>query len=329
MTITQSPDAPLVVVCGATGTQGGSVIDALAESDRAYRLRGLTRDKTKEKAARLAARGVEMVQVDLVVPNEERVHAAFEGADVAFVRAVLVGAVTNFWEHTDKQRPLTAAQEIDEGQMLVRAAHAARVSLLVWSGLEDKTAMSAGKYTRVAHFDSKAAVTRYARTTGVPLAVVQAWHYAANYTGGRAPAREADGRYVLRLAADADGRMPVVDVGADYGLFVRAAIERPELGAGCELLSCGEMISLREMMAQLSEITGRDIRFEEMSDAAFLAASTLPPRLAEEIRQSQRSHDEFGYYGKKDVAPSMKYLARKPRTWAEFAKSQDWDAILK
>ena len=88
MTITQSPDAPLVVVCGATGTQGGSVINALAESDRAYRLRGLTRDRTKAAAAQLAARGVEMVQVDLVVPNEGRVRAAFDGADIAFVRTI-------------------------------------------------------------------------------------------------------------------------------------------------------------------------------------------------------------------------------------------------
>lgn len=85
MTISQSPTSPLVVVGGATGNQGASVIAALAESDVAYRIRGLTRDATKPgRAEELQAQGVQMFSVEL--KEVEAIAKAYEGADVVFVR---------------------------------------------------------------------------------------------------------------------------------------------------------------------------------------------------------------------------------------------------
>jgi uncharacterized protein YbjT (DUF2867 family) len=89
MTILQKPSAPLVVVVGATGTQGGSVINALIESDKPYRLRGLTRDTSKGAARKLVDQGVEMVGVSVSADNVEKVHQAFEGANIAFVSAYI------------------------------------------------------------------------------------------------------------------------------------------------------------------------------------------------------------------------------------------------
>jgi uncharacterized protein YbjT (DUF2867 family) len=97
MTITQDTSAPLVVVCGATGIQGGSVVKALSESDRAYRLRGFTRDPTKASAVQLAKQGVEIVGVSLDVGNESAVRKAFEGANIAFVsnRVIMFPSISN------------------------------------------------------------------------------------------------------------------------------------------------------------------------------------------------------------------------------------------
>lgn len=85
MAITKNTSAPLVVVCGATGLQGGSVILALSESARPYRIRGITRDVSKAQALELAARGVEMVGVSIAVENEADVLKAFDGASIVFV----------------------------------------------------------------------------------------------------------------------------------------------------------------------------------------------------------------------------------------------------
>ncbi|KAG8847319.1 hypothetical protein FRB96_001654 [Tulasnella sp. 330] len=142
MTISQDAAAPLIVIVGATGAQGSSVIKALEESDRPYRMRGFTRSTSKPEAVELVKRGVEMVDMDVnpTQENKQRVSQAFEGATYVF--AVTVPAVT-----TNKER------EVSEGQMFVDAAKAAKVELFVWSGLENFSEVSGGKYIHADHFD--------------------------------------------------------------------------------------------------------------------------------------------------------------------------------
>lgn len=77
--------APLVVVVGVTGNQGGSVAKALIESEKPYRITGLTRDVSKPTAQAWAEKGVKLHQVDLVVGNEAAAAEAFSGADTIFV----------------------------------------------------------------------------------------------------------------------------------------------------------------------------------------------------------------------------------------------------
>ncbi|KAG8983708.1 hypothetical protein FRB94_005387 [Tulasnella sp. JGI-2019a] len=67
--------------------QGGSVIKALAASQKSYRIRGFTRDTRKPAAKVLSAQGVEMINVSLTVDNKDHVFKVFQGADI----------VTNFW----------------------------------------------------------------------------------------------------------------------------------------------------------------------------------------------------------------------------------------
>jgi uncharacterized protein YbjT (DUF2867 family) len=98
MTVSQSQDAPLIVVCGATGNQGGSVIRFLIESPKAYRIRGLTRDATKPNAKKLADQGVEVVSVDLTPENKAKIVEAYTGADVVFVRS----GMQSTSPHTDR-----------------------------------------------------------------------------------------------------------------------------------------------------------------------------------------------------------------------------------
>ena len=59
----------VLVVFGATGGQGGSVIRSVLADPKAasqFIMRGVTRDKSKSSAQALAAKGVEMVNVSIV-----------------------------------------------------------------------------------------------------------------------------------------------------------------------------------------------------------------------------------------------------------------------
>lgn len=92
MTITQSQAAPLVVIGGATGNQGGSVLHYLKESDKEYRVRALTRDASKPKAKALAELGAEVISIDLKPENKEDIVKAYKGADVVFVSVALTSS---------------------------------------------------------------------------------------------------------------------------------------------------------------------------------------------------------------------------------------------
>lgn len=69
-------DQPVVVVCGATGQQGGGVVRALL-ADGSVRVRGITRNTESDKAKALTAQGVEMVSATFDDP--EALRAAFAG----------------------------------------------------------------------------------------------------------------------------------------------------------------------------------------------------------------------------------------------------------
>ncbi|KAF7326415.1 NmrA domain-containing protein [Mycena venus] len=317
MTITQNTSAPLVVVVGVTGNQGGSVVKALAESDKPYRIRGLTRDVTKPAARELAAGGVETVAVALTSDNAAGAREVFKGADIVFL-------VTNYWEHLDVNR------EVAEAKMIIDAAKAAGVKLFIWSGLESIIKVSNGKYPNVHHFNGKGEITEYGRASGIPFVNVQSGWYAINFwkLNGMKPKKVEDGTYVLALPVGPQTLLPVIDTPNDYGLFVREAIESPEFGAGSEVLTSGEDITIGDMISQLSEITGKKIVYSRISDEDFTTATGLPPSVALEVLESLKYHEECGYYAGKTTEASRRHLARPTRTWADFVKSTDWSSVL-
>ncbi|KAG9001756.1 hypothetical protein FRB94_013688 [Tulasnella sp. JGI-2019a] len=323
MTITQDTSAPLVVVVGATGIQGGSVINALSESDKLYRIRGLTRDANKDAAKALTKRGVEMVAVNLNVENREQAFKTFEGATYAFV-------VTNFWEHMQMDR------EVAEGKMLVDAAAYAKVKLLVWSGLESMIKVSNGKYKHVYHFDGKAEVTEYAKAVGTPaVADVQAGWYMSNFAGESfgLVKKQEDGSYAIITPADPNSTVPLIDAARDYGLFVRKVIESPTHEPFTAVYAHSEVMTQSELAKQFSEGTGKTIKFVQISEDRFkqgALALGMSEIIAAELNESFMSHSDkdVGYFGHNDLRPSKQGLARAPRTWAEFIKVTDWSKVL-
>ncbi|KAF8190007.1 NAD(P)-binding protein [Mycena galopus ATCC 62051] len=318
MTITQNPSAPLVAVVGATGIQGGSVIQALADSNKPYRIRGFTRDAAKPVAQALVAKGVEIVTISLVVDNATDVLEAFSGANMIFI-------VTNFWEHMDVDR------ETAEGKMMIDAAKAAGADRVVWSGLPASTNLSGGKIKHLVHFDGKAAVTDYARQSGLPFVDVQAGYYASNYHTSRwtAPVKLADGTFAVRTLLNPTSRLPVIDMVRDYGLYVRQAFESPVFPNGSEVRT-GEYISTQDMAHQLSQVTGKTVVVEQITLEQWekdFEGLGMPPHILLDLSDGFKWVAEFGYYGGKPTS-SVEGLANRPHSWMDFVKAADWSEIL-
>jgi hypothetical protein len=145
----------LVVVVGATGTQGGSVVDALLADPSSYRVRGITRNPQSDNAQALAAKGAEIVTADL--NDESSLVAAFAGANVIF-------AVTDFFEPAMKSG-IEEGKKVEFAQatnMIKAAKKTPTLEQYIWSTLPNANALSKGKYS-VPFFDNKSAVDDYIR----------------------------------------------------------------------------------------------------------------------------------------------------------------------
>ncbi|KAK7065009.1 NmrA domain-containing protein [Favolaschia claudopus] len=315
MTITSDPTAPLVAVVGATGNQGGSVIHALAESRKPYRIRGFTRDATKPAAQELAKLGVEIFVVSLVVENKDKVYEAFVGADFAFL-------VTNFWEHVDVDR------EVAEGKLLIDAAKSASITRVVWSGLPSFNKLSHGKYKNVYHFDGKALITEYGRHSGVPFVDVQAGFYGSNFLGPLgAPKKQANGSYLFAFPAKPETLIPFIDVVRDYGMFVRYVLEMEVFPDGGEYVAHGETITYRDLVSQWSEETGKTIVHVEISPRQFkegLEDADLPSHVVLDYVEFSLAWNEFGWKS----TPIPPILEAQVHTWADFMRDTNWSGVF-
>ena len=179
----------LIVVVGATGAQGSSVVRTFL-LEQGWRVRGLTRDTRGKRSQELAAKGVEMVTANLDDPTS--LESAFDGATAIF-------AVTDFWgPFTDpanhsKVKPgqtinkWSYEHELQQAKNIFHAA--AKIKSLqrfVWSGLSNVEKWSKGKYTWVYHFQSKADATEHLKE-GYPelwkeTSVIQVGWYASNHS---------------------------------------------------------------------------------------------------------------------------------------------------
>jgi hypothetical protein len=72
------------------------VFQALSDSSKPYRIRGISRDANKPNAQALAAKGVEMISLIIKPENKADIVAAYKGADYVFAVSFVRHAVANW-----------------------------------------------------------------------------------------------------------------------------------------------------------------------------------------------------------------------------------------
>jgi uncharacterized protein YbjT (DUF2867 family) len=279
-----STDKQIIAVVGATGTQGGGLVRALlADPEREFLVRAITRKPNSERAVELARLGAEVVTAD--IDDAASLARAFRGAYGAF-------CVTNFWEHfsTDK--------EVAQAKALADAVKSEGVERVVWSTLEDtrryiplsddRIPTLQGKY-KVPHFDGKGEADQFFRETGAAVTYLIAGFYWENliYYPGLGPTRGPDGKVALVMALG-DGKLPGIaaeDIGPGiFGVFKSG----PEYVGKYVGLS-GEHLTGAEMAARLSEFLG-PVGYSPLTPEGFRALG-FPG--ADDLGNMFRHHQDF------------------------------------
>lgn len=295
----------LLAVFGATGNQGGSVIRTILEDpvlSKEFKIRGVTRDVKKQSSKDLEAKGVEMVEADMSTP--EAAAPAVKGAHTVFV-------VTNFWES------MSAATEIAQGKAVADAAKAAGVQHLIFSSLINTAEASKGRLSHITHFDGKAEIGRYMQGTGIPTTLVLPGLFMTEFLNFIK--KNEDDAYLLALPIDGDkGQVPVFLPAADMGKFVKIAIKNYPSYTGKQILAASAYISPNQLMAEWSEVTGKEGKYVQVDAEVF--KSFLPPPVAQELLENMLLLENPGYYAGQDLQPSHDLLDEKPTTWKQFVE---------
>ena len=254
---------PLIAVIGATGAQGGGLAQAiLADPDRQFALRAITRKPDSPAAAALTEAGAEVVQGDLDDPDT--LARAFSGARGVF-------AVTNFWEHFSPERELSQAGHI------AAAAREAGVEHLVWSTLEDtrrEVPLSDERMPtlmeryKVPHFDAKGEAD--ALFEGLPVTYLLTSFYWDNLIHfGMGPQRGEDGKLVFVLPMG-ERKLPGI-AAADIGPCALGVFRRGAAAIGQRVGIAGEHLTGAEMAAELSRALGEPVQHVAMPFADYSA----------------------------------------------------------
>jgi len=231
-----------IAVFGATGRQGGAVVDALLEHGAP--VRALVRNPQSGRAQALAARGVEL--------------AAVHTDDPASLAAALT-AVQAFYFMTPEANTLDEVDaEIRIGIALVDAAVAAGVPHVVFNSI-----FGADQESDVPHHDSKRSIEEHLRASGVRATMLRPTPFMEEMT----PSVE-NGEIVVRLPLPEDATMKMIslrDIGRVATALLLDTAEAP--GGAIELV--GDELTGPQIAAAFGARAGLPPRYDAVPLSAL------------------------------------------------------------
>ncbi|MBM6400254.1 SDR family oxidoreductase [Phycicoccus sonneratiae] len=250
-----------IVVTGATGHLGHLVVEALLRRG-ADPAQVVATGRDLAKVADLAARGVRTVASDYTDP--ESLRAAFAGAD----RVLLVSGNE-------------IGQRLPQHTNAVEAAKDAGVDLLAYTSIPQ--ADTSGMQLAAEHLATEQVI----RDSGLPWVFLRNSWYLENYL----PQLPTWLEHGAILGAAGDGRVSAA-TRADYADAAAAVLLDPATTGGTvHELGGSSAFTLAELAAAVTEATGTDVAYRDLSEADLtdaLADAGLPRPYAAVLADSDR-----------------------------------------
>jgi uncharacterized protein YbjT (DUF2867 family) len=266
-----------ILVTGATGHQGGSVLKHLMT--HGWDLRAMTRDASSPAAQKLANMGVEVVQADY---NDR------DSLDRAVKGAYGVYCVTTP-QHEEFET------ETAHGMAMADAAQAAGVEHFVFSSVA-----SANEMTGIPHFESKYKVELHIRELGMRYTIVRPVYLMENLARGTTKEGILNGTLAMGIHQHTPLQMIALD---DIGYAVTRVFDRPEKYVGKSVDIAGDELTGPDAAKALGKAMGCEVNFQELSVNA-IAGLVQPTRLPR-----GPAHDEGFQPG------NTQLLRLGPRVW--------------
>ena len=294
----------VLAVFGATGQQGGSVIDYVLNDpvlSQKYKIRAITRDVNSEKAKQLK---VEVVQGDVL--NRASLETALTGAHTVFAMTTSFG-------------PDALEAEYSSGKTIADVAVEKGAEYIIFSTLPSVREISGGKYTKVTFFDAKAKAEQYIRRLHIKSAFIAPGSFMENFQNSHhflAPRQAPDGTYSIALPTSPTAQLPLIDVVRDTGKFVGAILAEPDKYEGKTFCAATALYSFEEIVTIMSKATGKTIVYKQIPLEDF--KQSLGDIFAEVIRFSEEFGGYFGPDSKQLVAWAAENARGRLSTFEEY-----------
>lgn len=231
-----SAETSTIAVFGATGKQGGAVVDALLPTG--VSIRALVRRPESDRARALASRGVELTYAD--VDDRASLAPALQGTDALFFMTTPGG-------------PRGIEGETEMGVALADAAAQAGVGHIVYSSVG-----GAERHTGIPHFESKRRVEEHLETLNLHATFVRPVFFMENF-GFRGVGVE-DGQVVVRQVLPEGVPMQLVAL-RDIGVIAAAALRGAQIAGGAIEIA-GDERTGDEIADAFGEHLGLPARYE-------------------------------------------------------------------
>ena len=281
----------MVLVTGATGRQGGSVIRHMLL--KGWKLRALTRSPGGRAAQELARRGVEVVEGDLEDPAS--LERAARGAYGVY-------SVQDFWS-------VGAKREVEQGKNLADAAKKVAAQHLVYSSVG-----GAERNSGIDHWESKWEVEKHIRTLGLPATMLRPAAFMENYYIDQVEIGILKGKLMDPVRA---GKRYQTIASDDIGSFAALAFERPQEFIGLELEIAGSELTNPEAAQVFSRVLGKPVKFQK------LPMPMVRLFLGKEFYQMFRWFNQAGFQA--DIAGlRRRYPEVRLQTLEEWLRNEGW-----
>ena len=230
----------MIAITGATGQLGRLVLQNLLKTVPASQIVAAVR--SPEKAADLAALGVQVRQADYAQPAT--LEAAFQGVD----KLLLISSSE-------------VGQRATQHAAVIAAAQKASVKLLAYTSILRADTSPLGLAAE--HKETEAML----RASGIPFVLLRNGWYTENYTASVPAALQ----YGAVMGSAKDGRIASA-ARADYAAAAAAVLTKDGQAGQVYELAGDTAYTLSELAAEIARQSGKPVVYNDLPEAAYAAA---------------------------------------------------------
>jgi len=272
----------MIAITGATGQLGHLVLQNLLKTTAASQIVAIVRNPAKAEA--LSQQGIVVRQADYT--DEAAFTAALQGVD----KLLLISSSE-------------VGQRTPQHRNVIHAAKAAGVKFIAYTSLlhADKSPLG----LHVEHVETE----KMLADSGIPYALLRNGWYTENYLASAPPALE----HGVFIGAAGDGKIASA-TRADYAEAAAHVIAEEGHAGKVYELAGDEAWTLSELAAALSKQSGKNVVYQNLSEADFAAALKsvgLPAGLADMLADSDVGAAKGGLF---DDSRTLSTLIGRPTT---------------